>query len=121
MEAVDFFVDDVKVTPIDALHYKLPVKGFRVDRFAYLTDANYIPTAEKEKLKDLDVFILNALRKSKHISHFNLKEAIELIKELNPKKAYLTHISHLMGRHSEVEQELPENISLAYDGLSINL
>ena len=116
-----FCVNDLEVTPIDVMHYKLPVKAFRVKNFAYVTDANYIESEEKEKLKDLDVLILTALRRSKHISHFNLEEAIELIEELKPKRAYLTHISHLMGKHSSTEELLPEHIRLAYDGLEINL
>lgn len=116
-----FQLNGEKVVCIDAMHYKLPVKGFRIRSFAYLTDANFIEEAEKEKLKKLDVLVLNALRKKKHISHFNLEEALELVQELKPKQTYLTHISHLMGKHSEVEQELPENVALAYDGLQINL
>ena len=117
----DFFVNDLRITPIHAMHYKLPVHGFRVDDFAYLTDANYISEQELAKLKNLDVLIINALRKTKHISHFNLKEAIEIVQKVCPKKAYFTHISHLMGRHKEVESELPSHIYLAYDGLEINL
>ena len=103
--------------PIDVMHYKLPVKCFRIKDFAYVTDANYIEPAEKEKLKGVKYLILNALRKEKHISHFNLEEALELIKEINPEQAYLTHISHLMGKHAETEQELPSNVKIAYDGL----
>lgn len=116
-----FSVKNVQLMPIDLMHYKMPVKGFRINDFAYLTDANYIAPEEKEKLQNLDVLILNALRKEEHISHFNLSEAIELVKELNPKKAYFTHISHLMGKHKEVESELPENIKLSYDGLVLEL
>lgn len=115
-----FLVKGIKVTPIETLHYKLAVKAFRIDDFAYVTDANYISNSEKEKLKGLDVLILNALRKSKHISHFNLEEALALIEELKPKRAYLTHISHLLGLHREVETELPSNVYLSYDGLQIN-
>ncbi len=117
----DFKVNDLRIIPINAMHFKLPVKGFRIENFAYVTDANYIEESELEKLMNLEVLIINALRKSKHISHFNLEQAIEVIKKLNPKKAYLTHISHLMGRHKDVELELPSNVHLAYDGLQINL
>ena len=116
-----FRVKNIQLMPIDLMHYKMPVKGFRINDFAYLTDANYIAPEEKEKLQNLDVLILNALRKEEHISHFNLSEAIELVKELNPQKAYFTHISHLMGKHKEVESELPENIKLSYDGLVLEL
>lgn len=114
-----FTVEGIEVIPIDVMHYKLPVKAFRVGNFAYVTDTNYIAENEKQKLLGLDVLILTALRKEKHISHFNLEEAIEVIQELKPKKAYLTHISHLMGKHADVEAELPSNIFLCYDGLEL--
>ena len=117
----DFTVGEITLKPIDVMHYKLPVKAFRIDGFAYVTDANYISEKEKQKLLGLDVLILNSLRKEKHISHYNLEEAIELIQKLKPNKAYLTHISHLMGKHEEVQAELPEGIELAYDGLEINV
>ena len=117
----DFIVKNLKITPINVLHYKLPVLGFRVDDFCYITDASFIEEKEKSKLKNLKVLVLNALRKEKHISHFNLEEALALIKELKPKKAYLTHISHLMGKHSEVSDTLPENVEIAYDNLSIKI
>tara|TARA_Y100000589_G_scaffold332102_1_gene389295 strand:+ start:11309 stop:12094 length:786 start_codon:yes stop_codon:yes gene_type:complete len=117
----DFTVKNIKITPINVLHYKLPVLGFRVDDFCYITDASFIIEKEKSKLKNLKVLVLNALRKEKHISHFNLEEALALIEELKPKKAYLTHISHLMGKHSEVSKTLPENVEIAYDNLSIKI
>ena len=117
----NFTVEGIKVQPIDLLHYKMPVKGFRVKDAAYVTDANFISDKEKEKLKGLKVLILNALRKEKHISHFNLEEALELIAELKPQRAYLTHLSHLMGKHIEIEDELPKGVYLAYDGMKINL
>ena len=101
------------------MHYRLPVKGFRVNDFAYITDANFIPAEEKEKLKNLNVLVLNALRREPHISHFTFEEAIELVKELKPRKAYLTHISHQLGLHQEVSKELPSNIELAVDGLQL--
>ena len=117
----EFKVAGVQFTPIEVLHYQLPVLGFRVGDMAYITDANYISEKEKMKLKGLEVLVLNALRKKKHISHFNLEEALALITELKPKKAYLTHISHLMGKHAEVEKELPKQVFLAYDGLKISI
>ena len=116
-----FSVGDIDITPIQVMHYKLPVFGFRIDDFCYITDANFIEETEKEKMKGLKVLIINALRKEKHISHFNLEEAIELINELQPEKAYITHISHLMGKHETVSSELPENIYLSYDGLTLTL
>lgn len=108
-----------KVTPINVMHYKLPVKGFRIGGLTYITDANFISDEEKEKIKGSKVLVLNALRREHHISHFTLSEALELIEELKPEKAYLTHISHLLGLHSEVQKELPENVDLAFDGLKI--
>ena len=114
-----FTIGDLMIEPITVMHYKLPVKAFRVADFAYVTDANFIAETEKEKLKDLQVLVLNALRRETHISHFTLEEALALIKELNPKKAYLTHISHQLGTHADVTAELPENVELAYDGLQI--
>lgn len=114
-----FFIGDVLLNPINVLHYKLPVKGFRINDFAYITDANFIPAEEKEKLKGLNVLVLNALRKEPHISHFTFDEAIELVKELKPRKAYFTHISHQLGTHEMVSKELPANIELAVDGLQL--
>jgi phosphoribosyl 1,2-cyclic phosphate phosphodiesterase len=105
--------------PINVMHYKLPVKGFKINQFAYITDANFIPDQEKDKLKDLDVLVLNALRRETHISHFTFQEAIDLVNELKPKKAYFTHISHQLGLHDEVNKELPTNIELGFDGLQI--
>jgi len=114
-----FKINDIIFEPINVLHYKMPVKGFKINKFAYITDANYISEIEKQKLKNLDVLVLNALRNESHISHFTLNEAIELIKELNPKKAYLTHISHQLGLHNEVSKLLPNNVELAVDGLQL--
>ncbi len=121
IENAPFEIDGVNITPIEVLHYKLPVFGFRIKDFAYITDANFITDKEKEKLKGLKVLVLNALQISKHISHFTLSEAIELIEELKPGKAYLTHISHKLGLSREVEPTLPKNFSLAYDGLRITI
>lgn len=116
-----FEVEGIPFTPIRVKHYKLPVLGFRVGDFTYITDANFISAEEKEKIKGSKVVVLNALRKEPHISHFSLQEAVELLEELKPERAYLTHISHLLGLHREVEQELPDFIRLAYDGLQIEL
>lgn len=114
-----FEIDGVKFIPFEVLHYKLPILGFRINDFTYITDANYIDDKEKEIIKGSKVIVINALQKEKHISHFNLQEAIELAQELGAEQTYFTHISHKMGLHSEVENELPENIKLAHDGLSI--
>jgi phosphoribosyl 1,2-cyclic phosphate phosphodiesterase len=114
-------IADINIEPIEVMHYKLPVLGFKIDGFAYITDAKTIENSQKNKLNNLEVLVINALRIKEHMSHFNLEEAIELIKELKPKKAILTHISHFMGIHQEVQKKLPENIYLAYDGLKVNL
>jgi phosphoribosyl 1,2-cyclic phosphate phosphodiesterase len=115
-----FSVHGIQVDPVRVFHYRLPVYGFRVGNFAYITDANYIPEASKEKLFGVKYLVINALRKEKHISHFSLREAIDFIREISPKKAFITHISHQMGLYSEVAKDLPPGIFLAYDGLSFN-
>jgi phosphoribosyl 1,2-cyclic phosphate phosphodiesterase len=114
-------VEGVDFLPIEVMHYKLPVFGFRVGDFSYITDANYISDIEKEKIKNSKVLVLNALRREPHISHFTLEQAIEMVKELKPEKAYFTHISHQLGLHADVSKELPDNIEIAYDGLKIQL
>ncbi|CAN5561173.1 MBL fold metallo-hydrolase [soil metagenome] len=116
-----FQIEGVDILPVEVMHYKLPVFGFRIGDFSYVTDANYISDIEKAKLKNSKVLVLNALRREPHISHFTLEQAIELVQELKPEKAYFTHISHQLGLHADVQKELPSNIELAYDGLKINL
>ena len=115
-----FIVKGIEVLPIRVFHYHLPVYGFRIGDFAYITDANYIPEESKERLFGVKYLVINALRKEKHISHFSLREAIDFIREISPKKAYITHISHQMGYHAEVSKELPSGIMLAYDGLNFS-
>ncbi len=121
IENKPFKVDNTEITPIEVLHYKLPVFGYRIENFAYITDAKTISDTEKEKLQNLDVLVINALQKEAHISHLTLEEAIQLAEELQAKKTYLTHISHKLGTHREVSKTLPDNIALAYDGLKIEL
>lgn len=116
-----FNVEGIQFTPINVWHYKMPVKGFRVGDFTYITDANRIDDIELDKIKGSKVIVINALRKKNHLSHFTLNQAIDVLNELKPEKAYLTHISHLMGKHEDVQQELPDFIEIAYDGLKINL
>jgi phosphoribosyl 1,2-cyclic phosphate phosphodiesterase len=116
-----FRVNDLLFEPIETLHYKLPVFGFRIGDFTYITDANYISEAEKEKIKGSKTLVLNALRKEKHISHFTLEEAIELAEEIGADQTYFTHISHQLGLHDSVGKELPDGIELAYDGLKVSL
>ncbi|MAQ31767.1 MAG: MBL fold metallo-hydrolase [Flavobacteriales bacterium] len=114
-----FYIKKLPITPIRVMHYKLPVFGYRIADLAYVTDANYISESEKRKLLNLDILIINSLQKEKHISHYSLEESLDLIKELRPKKAYLTHISHCMGLHDKINKELPKNVFLAYDNLKI--
>ena len=116
-----FYFDNIEIIPIRAYHYKLPVLGYRIGNFAYITDTNNIPEEEMLKLKGLDVLVLNALQKETHISHFTLDEAITVAKSLNPNTTYFTHISHKMGKHAIVENELQDNFYFAYDGLTIEL
>ena len=116
-----FIVNGVEVLPIEVFHYKLPVFGYRIGDVTYITDANKIDPEEFEKMRGSKILVLNALRKTEHISHFTLEEALAIIKEIQPEKAYLTHISHLMGRHDDVSKELPDNVEIAYDGLQVEL
>ena len=112
-----FEIAGVNFTPVEVMHLHLPVFGFRIKDFTYITDVNFISEAEIEKIKGSKVVVIGALRKEKHLSHFSLAEAIEVIKKIAPEQAYITHISHQMGLHREVEMELPPFINLAYDGL----
>lgn len=112
-------LNGVAVTPIEVMHGDLPILGYRFNDVAYITDIKTISEEEKEKLKNLDVLIVTGLRKEPHNTHFNLEEALSFIEEIKPQKAYLTHISELLGLHDEVEKELPENVFLAYDGLQV--
>lgn len=114
-----FVVGDIPVTPVLVWHMKMPVMGFRFGLFTYITDANRIDDTEKEKIKGSEVLVLNALRKTKHISHFTLDEAIDQVKELKIPMAYFTHISHQLGRHEEIEPSLPKGMHLAFDGLKL--
>lgn len=110
-----------EVMPIAAMHKDLPILGYRIGGFAYLTDVSRIEEGEKEKLRGVDVLVVNALRQTPHWSHFSLPQALELIGEMRPREAYITHISHEMGRHAEVEKGLPTNVRLAYDGLVVSI
>jgi phosphoribosyl 1,2-cyclic phosphate phosphodiesterase len=99
------------------MHFKLPVMAYRIKNFTYITDANFISEEEQEKIKGSEIIVLNALRREHHLSHFSFREALALIEKWNPKEAYFTHISHQLGKHAEVEKELPAFVRLAYDGL----
>ncbi len=121
IESEPFQVGDITFVPIEVSHLRMPVLGFRIGGLTYITDANAISDVEKKKILGSDVLVLNALRKEKHISHFNLSEAIELAQELNVPNSYFTHISHQLGLHAEVMSELVEGIQLAYDGLVLTV
>ena len=116
-----FTIQNVEFIPISVLHEKLEVTGFRIGDFTYITDASYISEEELEKIRGSRVIVLNALRNSKHVSHFSVGEAVAILQELKPESAYLTHLSHFVGLHEEVNKKLPENIQLAYDGLEITI
>lgn len=120
-ETEPIWINDVEIIPIRVMHYKLPILGFRIGGFAYLTDVKTVPEEELRKLEDLDLLVVSALRKTEHISHQTLDQALDLIHIINPKKTYLTHLSHQMGLHNEVEQELQASISIAYDGLVVHV
>lgn len=116
-----FYIGGIEIIPIRVMHYRLPILGFRIGDFTYITDAKYIAQAEKEKIYGSRYIVLNALRKQPHISHLSLSEALDLIREFAPQKAFLTHICHQLGEHEKIEKELPPNVFLAYDGLELNI
>jgi phosphoribosyl 1,2-cyclic phosphate phosphodiesterase len=116
-----FQIGTINIIPIRLYHHKLPVYGFRFGDFAYLTDFNSIADQEFEKLRGIDTLVICALRKASHISHLNLESAVEFIHKLSPRKAYLTHMSHDIGKHADLIRELPSNIQPGYDGLVLNL
>ena len=116
-----FEIADKTVIPINVYHGNLQVYGFRIDDFAYVTDAKTIPEESIQKLKGVKVLVLNALRKEEHFTHLNLNQAIEVVNIIKPERAYFTHISHKMGFHDDVQKELPDNIYLAYDNLKIEI
>ena len=116
----DFIFNNKKVVVINVFHGALPIFGFRMDNVAYFTDVKVIPECEYEKLKDLEILIINALRIEEHYSHLNLQDALDIISKINPKRAYLTHISHKLGFHQNVQDKLPKNVYLAYDGLQLS-
>ena len=115
-----FLIGKWEVIPIRLLHYKLPILGFRIGNFAYLTDVKSIPETEYAKLRDLDRLVISSLRKTEHISHLSLAESLQIIHKIGPAKAYLTHFSHEMGLHADLMEELPDGVYPAYDGLEIN-
>ncbi len=121
IDETPFTIGDIPVTPIVVWHHKMPVYGFRFGDFTYITDANRIDEDEKKKIRGSRILVVNALRKTQHISHFTLDEAIGLVNELNIPEAYFTHISHQLGFHQHINAALPQHIQLAYDGLACKL
>jgi phosphoribosyl 1,2-cyclic phosphate phosphodiesterase len=116
-----FSIGDIPIIPVQVWHLKMPVLGFRFGKFTYVTDANKIDAEEKAKIRGSEIFVVNVLRKQSHISHFSLGEAIDLAQELKIPTVYFTHISHQLGLHQSIEAELPDNIHLAYDGLTLEV
>jgi phosphoribosyl 1,2-cyclic phosphate phosphodiesterase len=121
IELEPFSIGDIPIVPVQVWHLKMPVYGFRFGKFTYITDANRIDEAEKDKIRGSEIIVVNALRKEKHISHYALDEAIELVHELKIPRAYFTHISHQLGRHEEIEKRLPNGMHLGYDGLVLEI
>jgi phosphoribosyl 1,2-cyclic phosphate phosphodiesterase len=116
-----FTIGDITLQPIEVFHYKMPVLGFRVKDFTYITDAKTITDTEFEKIKGTKILVINALQIEKHISHFTLEEAIAFAKKVNAEKTYFTHISHKLGKHKDVSEQLGPNIALSFDGLSFDI
>ncbi len=116
-----FYIGDIPIIPIRVMHHRLPILGFRIGDFTYITDSNYVPETEFDKIIGSKVIVIDGLRIKPHISHFNLEQAIELIQKWKPQQAYITHISHQMGLHDEVNKRLPEGIELGYDGLCFSI
>jgi len=121
IENKPFQVAGIDIKPINVMHYKLPVFGYRINDFTYITDVNHIPDEEKDKIRGSKVLVLSALQKKSHLSHFNLEQAIATVKELEIPQAYFIHMGHKMGLHRDIEEELPDGMELAYDGLQIEL
>jgi phosphoribosyl 1,2-cyclic phosphate phosphodiesterase len=119
IDGTPFMIGKKSVIPLEIMHYKLPILGFRIDDFTYITDAKTVPAATLEKIKGTKVLVINALQLADHISHFNLEEAISFAKLIGAETTYLTHISHNLGRHDDVEAQLPKGVFMAYDTLSI--
>lgn len=114
-----FAIDDIDIMPIRCWHHKLPVYGYRVGDLTYITDTNYIENEELEKMTGTKILIINALRKEKHLSHFNMEEALRIAKLVKAEKTFLTHISHAFGKYERIQKELPPNVFMAYDGLKV--
>jgi len=112
-----FILNELRIIPLEVVHRNMKVYGFRIGDFSYITDANIIPESTMELIKGSKILVINALRHKKHPSHFNLEEAVEIVKQINPVKAYFTHLGHLIGNHDYINKQLPKGMELAYDGL----
>ena len=121
IENSPFMIKGIEIIPIRVMHWNLEILGFRVGNFAYITDASSIPERGKYLLKGVEYLVINALRKEKYLSHFSLDEALSIIDSINPRKGYITHVGHQMGLYEKVQKELPRNVLLAYDGLSVDI
>ena len=119
IDNTEFVINGVAITPLPVLHLHLPVLGFRIKNFSYITDAKSIPAETIEKLQGTEVLVLNALQREQHISHFNLKEALDMVEKIKPTQAYFTHISHKLGLHADVSKELPADVGLTFDGMQL--
>ncbi|GHT64609.1 hydrolase [Bacteroidia bacterium] len=115
IENKPFSVSGIEIIPVRLMHAQLPIFGFRIGNFAYLTDLKTIPEEEYEKLQGLDILVINALMPREHISHQNIEQALERIRKINPRRAYLTHMSHRFGLHAVMEKTLPANVFIAFD------
>lgn len=118
-ENTPFFIEGIKVIPLPVVHFKLPIVGFRIHNFAYITDAKTIPASTLKLIEGVDTLVLNSLRKEEHLSHMSLSESLDIAAKASPRITYLTHLADRMGRHSDIENELPHNVRVAYDGLEI--
>lgn len=121
IDETPFYINEIKIIPILVWHYKMPVYGFRIGNFTYITDANRIDEVQKEKIRGSEIMVVNALRKQEHLSHFTLSQAVALARELEIPQTWCTHMSHQLGLHEDINSELPANIRLAYDGLQITI
>ena len=117
----NFWIGKTEFVPLDVMHYKLPILGYRINDFTYITDAKTIPQESIDKIRGTKILVVNALQKGEHISHFTLAEAIAFAKDIGAETTYFTHMSHTLGKHADIEAELPSNIRLAYDGLVIEV
>ena len=119
VEKTAFFIEKIEVLPIEVMHHKLPVRAFRIEDFTYITDGKTISETELEKIKGTKTLVINALRHNDHNAHFTIKEALAVVKKINPERTFLIHMSHQFGKHADMKKELPENVFIAYDGLII--